>query len=690
MAVSLESLKKTIGKKKSNSMAFAWLADLERESGDLDLALQRVDGGLTLYPNDVAARLVRAKILFQKELYEDCITECGKVLECDPLCLSAQKWMGDAYDKLENVNERNKCYRCVHYMDPLDTFWKDEYDNVVENTSSDEAQTVVSEGDFVMPGLAEASQETSDDQLDFGNIDFNDSSSDEAPLFDKSVENAALDSDDDFTLESIAPTPAEPEDNFVSPFSSSFAEQLETPEEPASPVEEMVEETEENDEDPFAAFAAFDTSGDANDEAEMSDLQASLDSVMASLENGDDNQDEFPAEEDISGNDVASALAGVFGVDDDLEPEEGPEDEASPFANLDIPTSIEDEDKPVVEDKPKVEDFDKPVSVDTAFSSIFGDDEFPEEKTQSSGLFEKSAESFELEPEAEASAPKPSVAEDKPLSVDSAFDSIFGEDEVPEEKPKAEEADKPLSVDTAFNSIFGEDEFPEEKLDAPAAQEQPVVQEVAASLVDQVTQAEDELTLPPTVEETSMTSEVDGAFSSMFGNEDELPTNTPVIEKSIPNAFENDLGKSFDNLFGESEEPLNDKHASSAPSASLDSLETEVDGAFKGLFSLEDDTPEEKDAPTSNKGVDFLMSGDSDDEVSDGLLKDPTAPLDRGSPDIDERLNTRTLAEIYFEQGLYTKALEIYQDLASKEPGNQEILNRLAQVERLCREKFGG
>ena len=44
----LDSLKKSIGKKKSNSQAFAWLADLERESGDLDTALARVDGGLTL------------------------------------------------------------------------------------------------------------------------------------------------------------------------------------------------------------------------------------------------------------------------------------------------------------------------------------------------------------------------------------------------------------------------------------------------------------------------------------------------------------------------------------------------------------------------------------------------------------------------------------------------------------------
>ena len=70
MAVTLDSLKKKIGKKNVNSRAFAWLADLEREAGNLDQALQRVDGGLTLYPNDVSAMLVRSKILFQKESTE--------------------------------------------------------------------------------------------------------------------------------------------------------------------------------------------------------------------------------------------------------------------------------------------------------------------------------------------------------------------------------------------------------------------------------------------------------------------------------------------------------------------------------------------------------------------------------------------------------------------------------------------
>ena len=123
------------------------------------------------------------------------------------------------------------------------------------------------------------------------------------------------------------------------------------------------------------------------------------------------------------------------------------------------------------------------------------------------------------------------------------------------------------------------------------------------------------------------------------------------------------------------------------PSAELDSIGSEVSNAFKGLFD-EDDSLPESDEP-SNKGVDYLMSGDSDDEVSASLVNDADAPLSRGAADLDDSLNTRTLADIYMEQGVYSKALEIYSDLAKKNPDNEEIKARLEEVQKLCREKFG-
>ena len=41
------------------------------------------------------------------------------------------------------------------------------------------------------------------------------------------------------------------------------------------------------------------------------------------------------------------------------------------------------------------------------------------------------------------------------------------------------------------------------------------------------------------------------------------------------------------------------------------------------------------------------------------------------------------------EQGVYDKALDIYSDLAKKNPDNAEIQSRLEEVKKLCREKFG-
>ena len=875
MTVTLESLRKSIGKKKVNSQAFAWLADFERESGDLDTSLERIDGGLTLYPGDLAAHLVRTRILFEKENYEGCIEECAKVLKMDPFCLSAQKRMGDAYDKLEKVNERNQCYRKVHDMDPLDQFWKDEYDVVVAAAAAT-AGVELGEMDLSMPGL-ETADAGSSSEFSLGN---------DAPFFEKSPEESGV--------------PEEKGPKFGSGFEylneepaasdAGTAADVATEDGSSTPETNAFEALAGDADDPFAALSALIPDSDAGDEAAMDSLQASLDSAMESISAEEPSAPEvFPADDDISGGDVNSAMSNFFGVDDDLEPEE-PAAPASPFSNLNLSAGIDDE-PAAAENANKVfsapAEEDKPQSVDDAFGSIFGEDELPEEPA----AFQKSAES----------EPAP-AAEDKPQSVDDAFGSIFGEDELPEEpavfqksadasatvasekpaevEPAVEESapaaeDKPQSVDDAFGSIFGEDELPEEpavfqksaEVAAPAetvtpAQEEPAepaedelklagdwspfqksaeVEQPAADVAapaeessdsvggafDSIFGAEDDLPeesglfqksadvsmnltgetpaeetldvvepaaepatqsdtgfempaaepaaepaadleMPaaewsvepaadlemPAEENKEVESSVGNAFSSIFGDDDELPqedleanekteeavaapveeagtpavelpaetpaanaesfsasagdfekemggafdslfgneeenTGAAVEEEAIPTeSLEAGLDKSFDSLFGEEkEEPAASQVEPPASKPDFDNLESEVSGAFKGLFESDDDLPEEK---PSNKGVDFLMSGDSDDEVSAGLIKDPSATLDNVNADLDASQNTRTMAEIYLEQGVYDKALEIYQDLAQKDPENSELQERLDQVRKLYDEKFGG
>lgn len=781
MTVTLESLRKSIGKKKVNTQAFAWLADFERQSGDLETSLERIDGGLTLYPGDLAARLVRTKILFEKEDYEGCIEECAKVLKMDPFCLSAQKRMGDAYDKLEKVSERNQCYRKVHDMDPLDQFWKDEYDVVAAATAA-AAGAELGEMDLSMPGL-ETVDAGSSTEFSMG---------DDAPFLEKSPEDAGV--------------PEEKGPKFGSGFE--FVNQ-EPAEETSGSVDASAPETTafeslaaeaSNADDPFAALSALIPDSDAGDEAAMDSLQASLDSAMESINAEEPSAPEvFPADDDISGGDVNSAMSNFFGVDDDLEPEE-PAAPVSPFSNLNLSAGIDDE-PAAAENANKVFSTpapeDKPQSVDDAFGSIFGEDELPEEPAafqksadESMNLtgnapaatetvepaadelslagddsldlddtpvdasdwspFQKSAETtIEETPVEEAPASGDSLfeksAETEPAkeessdSVGGAFDSLFGADEdLPEEssglfqksaetsapsidatEPAAEtlpeepaaELEMPAeetkevesSVDNAFSSIFGnDDDLPQEDLaiggETEVAEDLPAAEPVAE------VPAEEPAVEPSASAESfsenanEFEKEMGGAFDSLFGSEEES-TGAAVEEKNISTeSLEEGLDKSFDSLFGESDDvaadvPVEEKPAApqaeaATPKTDFDNLESEVSGAFKGLFeSDDDDLPVEK---PSNKGVDFLMSGDSDDEVSAGLVKDPSATLDSVNADLEASQNTRTMAEIYLEQGICDKALEIYQDLAKKEPENKEIQERLEQVRKIYNEKFGG
>ena len=905
MSVTLDSLKKSVGKKIGNSKIFAWLADLERASGNLEAALSVVDGGLFVHTGDVAGMIVRAKVLFEMENYEDCLAQCEKILLKDPFCLAVLKIMGDAYDKLGKEAERNLCYRQFHDMDPLNKFWKDEYDVPVEDVIAASAGALAA-SDLEMPSDGESLD------LNLDGLDLSGSGDGESLASEASAEeNGQIE-------ESASAEPAA--SPFSSPFSSSAGSPFEKavdmapisidepdapvsadkpkessifggfdlnePDEPAVCTSGATEPAADfalpsDEDDPFAALAAMLPNSEPMDDSALDELSASLDSALQSGEYVAQNE-EFPVDDNISGRDVNSALADIFGLDDDLEAEES----SSPkFEDIVLDEEAEANASSVFS-APKADAEDKPMSVDTAFNSIFGEDELPEE-----------IEPAVAEPVAESGddivAP---AAEDKPTTVDNAFNSIFGEDELPEEKPAetssaadvfgsglfeksasssifessftepaaeeglempaeeslelpteealelpaeeslelpaedslelpveeslempAEEglelpAEKDADVANAFGSLFGNDdelsaegglelpaedslELPaEESLEMPAEEslelpaekdadvanafgslfgndedlpvenpvasvETPVDPVIASpmdfvleddakpadestqavdsafesifgndddlpiettaenidgnmeasadiSLAEQVESAESELELPVVEEKQAedIVQEMGGAFASMFGNDDELDlpdakpgsvsdqesTGAAIEEVAATVGSEeakSDLDKSFDSLFG-SDENMNFSDGPAKISPDLGALETEVSGAFKGLFDMEDDSLDE--TKPSNKGVDFLMSGDSDDEVSASLINNPDAPLDRGSHDLDESLNTRTLAEIYFDQGLYGKAYDIYADLVQKEPDNEEIKSRLEEIKKIYRAKFGG
>ena len=632
MAVTLDSLKKSIGKKKKSRL-FVWVADLEREAGNLDSALKILDEGLKEFPDMAHAHLIRSVVFMAQGNFESALEACDAILKVNPTCLSALRRKGDIYAELGDEMARNKYYRLVHDIDPLDMFWKDEYS--------------------VMPEEEQALPELSDEPLLL------------------------------------------PEDS----------------------SEDILLPQEESEEDPFQMLSAL-MPEEGNEEDALSDaLENSLNDALEkeSFFEKDSEASAEPIEEAVSGSDVSSAISDFFGAEEDLFEEAKP---ASPFSNIEIPVSLEDPEPEVQESTPspfEMSAFEKSaesvpaeessVGLETAFDSLLGEDELPEE----SSSFEKSAEAV--------------PAEESSVGLDTAFDSLLGEDELPEEPSAFEKSaesvpaeESSVGLETEPNNDMAAFAVPAPALDLD--------EEPAESLSDLLGTSVEK-------DETGISS----AFDSLFGEEDELlddaslkafakneqeekavessplmeldedelslpaanevksdPLFTTTEERTIPSELSAEVSSSLDALFGDDDDDLElptMKQTSSRESlgaVSHDESE-EMTGAFKTLFNSDDDLLEEK--VEGQDKVDVLMSGDSDDEVAAALLKDPMASLLENGENIDERLNTATLAEIYFEQGLYQKSLEIYQDLHEKNPEDEQIQKRLSEIQEAFDEKFG-
>ena len=613
MAATLESVKKAIGKK-SSSLAFAWLADLERKAGKPDVALDTVNTGLTYLRDYLPGLLVRSAIYFDLERYDDVIESCEAIVKKDPFCIAAWRRLGAAYQKKNQIGKRNFCYRMVHDMDPLDSFWKEEYNFVPPEDIVPEEDSSVVEGNEI--------SETQD------------------------VQNVQ-------------------EESFEMP-----------PELAVSTPPDL------ENEDPFSLLTnLLPSDEDGMQDTSLESLESSLDDVMEVISEKEETLPEYFGGDDISETDVSSAFSSMFGMDDEL-PSEKP---VSPFASFEIPTSIDDEEdasepEPEVSipEEPKLSSLveeEKPQSLSSAFDDIFGADELPEEKFDSDDF----TSGFEKSSSVEAPSIEDSGVDIAPQKEESLIDQIKESDDIlPEIKSSSNKAEPQKAadefisaVDSSLSALFGEDDLdlPQEKESAPT--------------------------------DVSKNS-IENSFTALFGEDDDLVLPSKDAEQKEKNdgtlfhSLEEDVDSSFESLFGKEDDSFELKKDSPASSYSqpvppLNPVEVgnEISGAFATLFSSDedDDLPEEK--PQERDGVDFLMSGDSDDEMAVALMKNPSASLDQDEVVLDENLNTKTLAEIYYEQGLYSKALNIYQDLARKNPSDSEIQKRLSDIQRQVNEKYG-
>jgi tetratricopeptide (TPR) repeat protein len=760
MAVTLESLKKIIGKKKKSRL-FVWLADLERGAGNLDAAMQILDSGLREYPDMLQAHLIRSVILLEQGNLDAALEACDIILQMQPTCLSALRRKGEIYEKQGDEVSRNKYYRLVHDIDPLDMFWKEEYAVLpVEEPAVEETEESLflpeddsSEGFLLMPeeeqsadedpfqifnalgqedaveedSLSEALENSLNDALE--QVDLQDSATQDTPLSidDEAMSGSDVSSaisdffgsaDDDFfeeeSLEASKPASPfsrleipesledpEPAEEVQQNFESSFEKSAEVVPEESVELDSAFDSLLGEDELPEESPSAFEKS------AESASEEVGLDTAFDSLLGDDELPEEAPsafeksAESDSEEVGLDTAFDSLLG-EDEL-PEESPSafeksaESASEEVGLDTAfDSLLGEDE-LPEESPSAfeksaESASEEVGLDTAFDSLLGEDELPEE---SPSAFEKSAESASEE-----------------VGLDTAFDSLLGEDELPEESPSAfeksaESASEEVGLDTAFDSLLGEDELPEE---APSAFEKSAESVSEEAIVDV---PEDSFSMDLDEEPTESLSDLLGntevkdetgvanAFDTLFGKEeladdDELSLpeaksvepeiQTSAVEKrEVPSELSAEVSSSLDALFGDDDDDLELPSLSTeTPVAQDDASEK---GAFDTLFNAAEEA--EEDLSLGQDKVDFLMSGDSEDEVASALLKDAQASLEDNGENIDEHLNTATLAEIYFEQGLLQKSLDIYQDLHEKNPEDEQIANRLSEVQKACDEKFG-
>ena len=119
----------------------------------------------------------------------------------------------------------------------------------------------------------------------------------------------------------------------------------ETAEEPEQPKASVSPFSASDDEDPLAALSSLGNDDSLADESSIDTLQQSLESALGDAATDITLDQDIPEAEEISGNDVGSAFADLFGEEDDMDSfgETTESKPASPFAQMDLPTSLDDE-----------------------------------------------------------------------------------------------------------------------------------------------------------------------------------------------------------------------------------------------------------------------------------------------------------------------------------------------------------
>ena len=643
MAVSLDSLRQAVKKNKGRSQALAWLADMERAAGDYEAALKTVDAALAASPSDVPAMLVRAKILAGQQDFAGSITEYKKVLAKDPFCLSAHKRMGESYDKLGKEAERNACFRRVHDMDPLDPFWKDEYDVLPEEETL--VPPVMDDSSFTMDVSDDTENaETGEDNI-FANLA-------------ASLPNT--DEEDNTSMEALRNSL-----NFAS------------------------DEIAQNGD--AAQDASFE--GHALNSSEVSSAISDILGGDDDLEVVDSSEKNEPAAEEPATSSLFSHFSDEEEKIDAIE--EPKSEEVTEEKSDDAEFSLDSLDEPLDADE-------KSTNVDDAFSSLLGDDELPEEAPAAEQPVEQSAEEQPAEEQPAEQATEPvaenlGAPEEEPTDAENlagmnnvpamhmdfsddedvgVADDVFDLDEPAKAESKAEESE--TNVDDAFSSLLGDDELPEEKDSASSTADATGDAEIATEEVAEPaleTQSEEQADVEKPLEES-----VEDSFGSLFQKsadadfslDSEAPAAEETAEKPLEESVEKPEEESAEDSFGSLFEKSADADFSLDNDApAVDALEKAPE--FVPNESAENVAPAEGLVPTSH--MDF-----SDDEDIPKADDDFVLNLDEELPTESETPVAENAAETQVSESLEEPAEETLEEQpADIEKPAEEIAENVAE-----------
>jgi pilus assembly protein FimV len=740
--VLIQKLKKKVEKNPS-SLAFARLADAYREVGNYDEALPLCEQGITQHPFYLMGWIVRARVLIEINHLLEAQEVLNRALVLDSTSLVARRMMGEVLAKLNHLDTAEEQAFALRELDPLgpSVFINRTAPAPKPTTSNASGQSSLNapagadvpfaptlDDDSDLPDDVPVLSDDIEAALDrlLGDDLLNDKKEAKASI---NIDNLSSDDVSHLLEDALDDMPQDDEnvghlDAFTGDdLDSAFDDMFGSSEDDRIPTGQtgkqatLQEDTPApNELPPTSESTFFDTNDDFN-------LDDSLFGEQESTSDGKEVSDtlEQAAEESVSefasGDAIMDVMDELFGTDDDDLPEEMGGNQGAATDALERSDFSDDLDDIFEEEVKEGSTTENTLGddIDSAFDDIFGEDELPEEQGSlqpPEGIVQDQSSSLITQDESLQSQPEAAPADgDLGQEIDSAFDDIFGEDELPEEQmdqnavemeadlesdltseleseielepsvePELEsdavtnnakasaEDDLGAELDSVMDDIFGEDELPEEIMDElpnqqlentdSSSEQQPLEELEEEDLIKALDDTDEPELAHEILDLGEEEPQIDLEESNLEGMDSEELIENPLDDEALLD-LESELELALKEVSGE--EPELD---------TLDTLDTEEDALSEsGTPVLEKDEPEDKLFETSQEDersiedevtatLDSMFGADDDlpEEVSLEVEVENASALEEESLEeessVDESLEKDSLEEESVEENL--------------------------------------